>query len=110
MACKIVRQHVKIVRNWLLVIKALLEYRQITLEFLNTVYEFAAQILYMADEAPYSHAAVMKYANSGRFGWLRALTEKAKCGSQELLPDFKSLALDVMVLLSVIRGNLQIIA
>ena len=103
------RQHIKLTKNWLLLGKALLEFRQITSDFAEKMLNFSAHIFSINWETEYCPKSVTANANSGPYGWIRALLEMGKQHNRDQLQEIKTIALDVVGLLFMIRGDLQIV-
>ncbi len=105
-----VREYLKIVEGWMLIAKSLLEFRQITPDFMDKILHVCVHILSSRDDSQYSSLAVITYSKGGNIGWLKSLLELGKIRNRDRLQFIKEKALDIMVLLHTIKGSLQIIA
>ena len=88
----------------------MLEYRQLTFEFLAKLIQFVLYILSSREDTPYSIDLVSKMSDSRiELIWIKALLEQAKQGNKQDIKVLKEIALDALILIYHIKGNLHII-
>ena len=105
------RQHLKVIKYWLMVCKWLLEYRQVTPEFLEKMIIFVSHILGAKEDSQYSAKDVIALSNNeGNFAWVRALLELAKIYNKDQIKLLKEVALEILVLVTYIKTSVQIIS
>ena len=107
---EVCKQNLKITGNWLLIGRGLLEYKQVTADFLKKLMTFIDYILSSKEDTEYSASLVLHLMNNGiELGWIKALLEQGKIENKNEIKKLKDNALEALMLIHRINDNLHII-